>query len=75
MNGASTVRYRFGGDLIGPNDAGYDMARKVFNGMVDPPAGGYRALHQRRRRRGCHKAGARQSARAAAPAFRNAATD
>ena len=38
MIGADTVRYQldgFGGELIGPGDAGYDEARKVFNGMVD----------------------------------------
>ena len=29
------LRTRLRGELIGPNDAGYDAARKVFNAMID----------------------------------------
>jgi hypothetical protein len=29
------LRAKFRGELIGPNDAGYDAARKVYNAMID----------------------------------------
>ena len=29
------LRARFSGDLVGPRDAGYDFARRVWNGTVD----------------------------------------
>src|SRR5262245_21169687 len=29
------LRAKFRGELIGPNDAGYDGARKVYNAMID----------------------------------------
>src|SRR4249920_1591350 len=29
------LRAKFRGELIGPKDAGYDAARKVYNGMID----------------------------------------
>jgi FAD/FMN-containing dehydrogenase len=32
---ADELRASFDGDVIGPEDAGYDEARKVFNGMFD----------------------------------------
>ena len=35
---ASSVRYRldgFAGELLHPDDAGYDQARKLFNGMIN----------------------------------------
>src|ERR1041385_6037272 len=29
------LRAKFRGELISPSDAGYDAARKVYNGMID----------------------------------------
>ena len=29
------LRAKFRGELIGPQDAGYDGARKVYNAMID----------------------------------------
>jgi hypothetical protein len=34
-DGVEGLRERFSGDLIGPDDPGYDEARKVFNAMHD----------------------------------------
>ena len=51
----STTRFElpgFGGQLIHPDDAEYDEARKVFNGMIDrQPALIARCTERRRRRR------------------------
>jgi len=33
------MRTRFSGQLLGPDDAGYEDARKVHNGMIDKRPG------------------------------------
>ena len=35
MQGLSSFREMFGGDIVLPDDSGYDQARRVWNGMVD----------------------------------------
>ena len=35
MQGLSSFRETFGGEIVLPDDSGYDQARRVWNGMVD----------------------------------------
>jgi len=35
VQGLSSFREMFGGDIVLPDDSGYDQARRVWNGMVD----------------------------------------
>ena len=59
---ADELRADFTGDVILPDDPGYDEARKVFNGMIDKRPGGDRPLREHRRRRRGGQPGARPRA-------------